>query len=333
MDGTYLHAAGQRRLEWESRELARDSEPDSDRRSGEVPRGKVEKGLWKVAYPGLAVMEQTMIQQTEPDYFKDHSAVSQSSLKVFANRRRLYEAYFVSRSIPQPLPSDPMRKGTALHTALLEPESFDEIVCGWPDGLLSSSDDGIRSKAAKAYRDKCHAEGRILLKDSELATVRAMADSVRRTCGEYLEMPCQKEHAIYWTDELTGLRLKMRTDLLILSDPPIVFDLKSCRDASPKGFRLNCENNGYAFQQAQYVDGVEQATGETPRFYFIAVENEFPFACAIHEIDEESVALARQRRNQLLAELKHCLNSGDFSEPWESRINTLTLRPWALTGE
>jgi hypothetical protein len=29
MDGTLLHAAEQRRLEWEARELARDSEPDS----------------------------------------------------------------------------------------------------------------------------------------------------------------------------------------------------------------------------------------------------------------------------------------------------------------
>jgi hypothetical protein len=57
MDGTQLFDAEQRRLEWEARELARDSEPDSDRRSGVVVRGKVEKGLWRVAYPGLAAME------------------------------------------------------------------------------------------------------------------------------------------------------------------------------------------------------------------------------------------------------------------------------------
>ena len=319
LDGTEDFFRQERRREWEAKEL------------GWRPvygRGKATdepSGLWKVAYEGLAEMPKY-------NYFTDYSAVSQSSLKVFGDRRRLYEAYYVKRSIAAPAPSDPMRKGTALHTALLEPESFDEIVCGWPDGLLSS-DGGIRSNEAKAYRDKCQAEGRVLLKASELATVQAMADSVRRTCGEYLDMPCQREHPIYWTDEATGLRLKMRTDLLILSDPPIVFDLKSCRDASPKGFRLNCENNGYAFQQAQYVDGVEQATGETPRFYFIAVENEFPFACAIHEIDEDSVGIARQRRNQLLADLKGCMDSGDFAEPWESRINTLTLRPWALTGE
>lgn len=275
------------------------------------------------------VSREELRRMEERDYFTDYSSVGQSMLKVFGERRRLYEAYFVNRNTPQPIPSDPMRKGTALHTALLEPERFDEIVCGWPDGLLSS-DGGIRSNDAKAYRDRCQAEGRILLKAAELEVVRAMAESVRRTCGDYLDMPCQKEHAIYWADEATGLRLKMRADLLILSDPPIIFDLKSCRDASPQGFRVNCESNGYAFQQAQYVDGGEQAMGETPRFYFIAVENVYPHACAIHEIAEESVAIARQRRHAMLADLKHCLDTRDFAEPWESRINTLTLRPWAF---
>jgi hypothetical protein len=55
MDGIYLHAAEQRRLEWESRELARDSEPDSDRRSGAVVRGKQESQMeWvMLAYAGL----------------------------------------------------------------------------------------------------------------------------------------------------------------------------------------------------------------------------------------------------------------------------------------
>jgi hypothetical protein len=54
MDGTTLHAADLRRLEWESRELARDSEPDSDRRSGAVV-GKQESQMeWiRLAYEGL----------------------------------------------------------------------------------------------------------------------------------------------------------------------------------------------------------------------------------------------------------------------------------------
>jgi hypothetical protein len=47
--------AEQRRLEWESRELARGGEPDSDRRSGEVVRGKQESQMeWvMMAYEGL----------------------------------------------------------------------------------------------------------------------------------------------------------------------------------------------------------------------------------------------------------------------------------------
>jgi hypothetical protein len=55
MDGTLLHAAEQRRLEWESKQLPPVSEPDSDRRSGEVVRGKQESQMeWiRLAYEGL----------------------------------------------------------------------------------------------------------------------------------------------------------------------------------------------------------------------------------------------------------------------------------------
>jgi hypothetical protein len=55
MDGTQLFDSEQRRLEWESKQLPPVSEPDSDRRSGEVPRGKQESQMeWiRLAYEGL----------------------------------------------------------------------------------------------------------------------------------------------------------------------------------------------------------------------------------------------------------------------------------------
>jgi hypothetical protein len=70
MDGTLIHAAEQRRLEWEARELARDSEPDSDRRSGKVLRGKVPEGLWRVAYPGLVKNMKELLTHSRQDCFK-----------------------------------------------------------------------------------------------------------------------------------------------------------------------------------------------------------------------------------------------------------------------
>jgi hypothetical protein len=341
MDFTHLHAIEQRRQESESRELASYTDPDScHTRLDYVPVRKVGEGsgLWRVAYPNLANMEQTMIQQPpilkavpSESYFGDYASVSQSMLKDFANRRRLYEAYYVTRTAERPKPTDPMRKGTALHTALLEPDRFEEIVCGWPDGLLSD-DGGIRTKEAKAYRDQCRADGRVLLKDSERDDVQAMVESIRRVLGKWLARDAAKEKSIFWNDELSGLPLKSRIDWLIMSKKPVLFDIKTTADASPGEFRRACERLGYGIQHAQYIDAVEQAIGTTPLFYFVAVENKFPFACAIHELDEQSADDARVYRRYLLGSLKKCLDSGDFSETWERKINPLSLRPFCFEG-
>lgn len=265
-------------------------------------------------------------------YFGDHSAVSQSMLKVFAGRRRLYEAYYVTGSLPEPADNDPMRKGTATHTALLEPHRFERIVVTFPPDMLASNG-AVSTKEAKAFRAEHEAAGHVVLKEADAAKVRAMADSVRSVCGDWLSLPGDKEKALYWQDEGTDLLLKMRLDWLVSSKSLVVFDLKTTADASPREFRKRCEQNLYALQAVHYIDGVEQAYGKTPAFYFIAVESEPPFACAIHELDEESLGAARAFRNRLLFDLEKCIAERNYADPWERRITTLSLNPYRYAQE
>lgn len=265
-------------------------------------------------------------------YFADYSAISQSALKDFADRRRKYEAYYVTRTQDRPEPTDAMRKGTALHTALLEPDHFDELVVVYPASVLDKKGN-CTTNASDDFYNKHTALGQCVLKQSQYDGVRLMAESIKRVLGQWLDLDGSKEKSIYWTDELTGLPLKMRLDWLVHSKQPVVFDFKSTTDASPNEFRHACERLGYGIQQAQYVDGVEQAIGCTPLFYFVAVENKFPYACSINEIDSSSVEQARMYRNRLLGELKDCIVSQDWSEPWEGKINSLTLRQWCFEAE
>ena len=266
------------------------------------------------------------------EYFTDHSSISQSMLKVFADRRRLYEGYFVTREISQAADSNPMRKGTALHTAILEPDRFDGMVVTFPADLLASNG-AVSTKEAKAFRAEHEAAGRVVLKEADAAKVRSMAESVKRVCGEWLEMPSRKEHSIYWTDEETGLAMKMRLDLLIVGSTPVIFDLKSTADASPFAFKRICETMNYGIQQQQYIDGVQSVMGIAPRFYFIAIEDSHPFACAIYELDEGSVRRERDYRRKLLGDLRDCIETNNWAEPFEQRINTLSLRPRFIENE
>lgn len=267
-------------------------------------------------------------------YFADHSAISQSMLKVFANRRRLYEAYYVNHSLPEPPNTDPMRKGTAVHAALLEPAKFDDMLVTFPPSMLDSRG-AVSTKEAKAFRAENEAAGKVVLKESDAAKVRAMAESVRRVCGRWLDLPAIKERAIYWDDALTGLRLKMRLDWLIRrGNTAIVFDLKTTADASPAAFRKRIEQNGYWMQDAHYREGIKQETGaEAVEFYFIAVEDDAPHACALYSLDRGARASATLRRRSLLNELAACLQTGDFAEDWESEITQLPLRDFCFTNE
>lgn len=284
----------------------------------------------------IATQEQiskpAVLDITAGDYFADYSAISQSALKVFANRRRLYQGYFVTGSIPEPEDTDPMRKGTATHTAMLEPDRFDRLVVTFPPGVLAKNG-AVSTTEAKAFRDEHEATGRIVLKEADAAKVRAMADSVRRVCGDWLGLPGEKEKSLYWYDEFTGLRLKMRMDWLVTANGLVNFDLKTTGDASPSEFKRTCERLLYGLQAAQYIDGIEQCYGETPDFYFIAVESAPPFACAIHEIDEGSLADARAFRRRLLKDVRACMDSGDWSETWERKISRLSLNPYRYSQE
>lgn len=262
------------------------------------------------------------------DYFRDYSAVSQSMLKVFCQRRRLYHDYYVARTVEPPQPTDAMRKGTATHTAVLEPDKFNLLVKTYPRSVLAKNG-AASTNDAKAFREEHEARGCVVLKDSEAADVRAMAESVRRTIVTAgLSVPCEREVETRWTCSETGLSLKARIDWLIPGRRRVVLDLKTCSDASPAEFRRTCERLRYGVQQAQYEDATLSLYGvnELPLFYFVAVEDSYPFACAIHELDVASAADSRVYRINKLLELKACMESNDWCEPWERRINSLSLR-------
>lgn len=263
-----------------------------------------------------------------PDYFADFTAVSQSMLKTFLDRRRLYEAYYLL-GVPEPEPTDPMRKGTATHTALLEPERFESLVVTYPKGILSKNG-AVSTTEAKAFRDEHEAAGRVVLKDEQYAAVKAMADSVRRVCGKWLDLPGRKEQCIYWQDELTGMRCKGRTDWLLDRSHTLDFDLKTTTDASPNAFRRRCEDGGYWLQAAHYSEGLAVVTGKPVEFYFVAVETAHPFACAIYSLDQPALVAAKLARRRVLNDLASCLATRDFSEPWESQVTRLPLRSWCF---
>jgi hypothetical protein len=264
------------------------------------------------------------------EYFTNYRSVSQSMLKTFMDRRRLYDAYYVSRTDTPPNPTPPMQKGTATHTALLEPERFSDLVLCYPKKLLAKNG-AVSTNEAKAFRDENEAAGRVVMKEADYANVKAMAESVRKVCGKWLALSPLKEHSIYWDCEETGLRCKLRADFIVdMPEVVVCLDLKTTGDASPQAFRSRVEDGGYWLQDATYREGIGKAFGKPVQMYFLAVEDGFPYATATHRLDDDSITASRNARSWLMDELSSCLESGDWSEPWERTITPLAVRPWAF---
>ena len=149
---------------------------------------------------------------TDEQYHADRTAISRSKLWTFAQSRRKFEGECVTFTAPPKKPKDYFDIGTLTHTACLEPHRLADKFIAWPPGLLSEKDDGIRSKAAKDWRDEQRAAGRIPMKDRDYAVVQACAASITAACGQWIDKASAIEQTILWRDPETEILCRCRPD-------------------------------------------------------------------------------------------------------------------------
>lgn len=263
-------------------------------------------------------------------YHADKSAWSNSMLKDFRRRRSACYERHILGTAPEFETTAAMRLGTATHAALLEPERIDDLFAIYPDSLLSSNG-AASTKEAKAFREVQEQFGRLVMKASEMDSVRAMVSSVRAKIGQWLTHDAKIEHAIYWTDEETGVRCKCRPDFLCMKPGfALTLDLKTTADVSPSEFQRKIENMGYWLQDAHYSAGTKAATGIDPMFLFVAVETDWPYSCAAYRIRDTDRSRARVERMHALHQISVCQKSGNWEDSWLSEVNEVSLRSWAM---
>lgn len=156
-------------------------------------------------------------------------------------------------------PSDAAEVGTAVHTILLEPESFDDRYLVLPEGL------SLQSKAGKAefaqLEKQAKSEKRDILKfaDHEKAEVMAKSLLAHPDAKALLTMPGYSELTYVWIDRDTGLLCKCRADRKPTM-PGIVVDVKTIDKI--ERIEHTFLPLGYHMQDAFYSDGIEACTGE-----------------------------------------------------------------------
>jgi exodeoxyribonuclease VIII len=236
--------------------------------------------------------------------YHELKAISPSRLKLLARSPLHYFDRFLAEDREKPEPTPAMLKGTALHTAVLEPELWDATIAVPPQAF------DRRTKVGKelAAEFEASSAGKIVLSPEDADEVRRMADAVREhpAARFLLDMPGRREASYTWTDPATGLACKTRPDWHS-EDRRIVVDVKTTNDASRVEFAKAISNYDYHVQAAWNQDalGAEQ-------FLTIAVENARPYAVAVYPASGSLIAAGQRRIQAAMELLAECWRTGNW---------------------
>jgi len=247
-------------------------------------------------------------------------AVSPSQIKVLGRSPLHYFDQFLAEDREKREPTPAMLMGTALHTAVLEPELWDSTIAVPKQAFDRRSRVG-KELAAEFERESA---GKIVLSPEDAYEVLRMADAVRKhpAAGFILDLPGRREASYTWTDEATGLECKTRPDWHS-EDGRVVVDVKTCRDASRAEFAKAIANLDYHVQAAWNVSaiGAEQ-------FITIAVENTRPYAVAVYPASGAMIAAGMRRVEAAMTLLAECHASGRWPGYGELVQEPIELPGW-----
>jgi len=241
-----------------------------------------------------------------------HDGISKSKLDAIAQSPLHYWSRWLDPNRVPTQPTPAMEFGTAVHTAVLEPDRFHAEYAQAPDVSRTT-------KAGKDVWAEAAEGGKILLKVEDWNATQLILRSVMEhpMARRILTASGKAESSLFAQDPETGLQIKCRPDYL--TDSGWIIDLKTTQDASVRGFQRSVGNFRYHVQAAHYLKVVQLATGVRPRgFMFIAVEKSAPYAVQVFDASTSLIQAGAVEAARNMRSLAHALDSYPISTPWPS---------------
>lgn len=257
-----------------------------------------------------------IIENMPNSLYQASEGISKSGLDLIARSPAHYR-YAAKRE-----PSRAMEIGTAIHTAILEPDRFAS------DYMILRD---VTARTASAYKDAVKQFGsERVLTGPEADKVAGMQESVwaNPEARDFLRnQHCRRELSIFTNDPVTGVFLKVRFDATV---GVAGLDLKKTQDCRPEKFIRSVWDYRYHVQQAFYSDVFEWETGETlDDFRFLAIEEDAPNAVKLYRLPHDVVAHGRKLYRAALNTYAECLASGHWPAP-SGETETLNPTGWML---
>lgn len=229
----------------------------------------------------------------------------------------------------QPYETAAMEFGTALHCAILEPETF------YATYLVEEKIDR-RSKEGKAAYEALVASGKKLLKPEQWDAITAMSTLFfNHAICRNLTQGSRSELSAFSTHAETGVPIRARADIYKFQqdDAPIIADIKTCDDARPHAAASAICKYGYDISAAWYLDVFSRATG-TPHhnFIWIFMEKSPPYGIRTYLANYETIQNGRRAYEKALAEYKVSLDF-DAWPCYKEELEDIKLPNWYVEKE
>lgn len=208
--------------------------------------------------------------------------------------------------------------GTALHTAVLEPERF-------ATEYVKLKNTKVRTASEYKEAVKVHTSERVLVA-GELANIESIQETVRSLphISEVLDSCDLFE--VSGLVEYEGVMLRIRLDSLSTRDL-VAVDLKTTQNSSREDFAKSVYNYRYHVQDAFYSFVFELIAGKPLNaFKFLAVENDPPHCPMIYTLDDEAKRIGLEEAIRNLDTFKQA----DMMQGYEQTNEPLMLPSWAL---
>lgn len=200
-------------------------------------------------------------------YLGEQSYISSSGLKRVLESPEALQRYLLRQHESTPR----LDLGTAVHCALLEPERFEREYVALPvehvDLFHAQDLQLIREQRSHPLR---------FITQAQMETVHGIREQVARQPDiAALLQRGLPERSLFWQDPETGIRCKVRPDLLVL--PHLILELKTTFDASLAVFQRTLQMQRYHLSAAMYLDGVAHLTGYPLNYVYLVASRHPPY--------------------------------------------------------
>ncbi len=220
------------------------------------------------------------VEDTFEEYLSKKKHISSSDIKNFLKSPRYY--FFKKYEEKREENSESKRHlvlGSAFHELVSREDLYN---LKYYNSQIQKPD--LRTKEGKNSLsiEVENAGGKTLIWLDEYDKISKMRDNAKKKPSIIKMMEnCLKEVSCYTIDEKTGLKIRLRPDILPLKMSSIG-DFKTCMDSSKTKFRKDVYSNGYAISDAFYTHFLRREN-----YVFFAAEKTAPYQLSIYQLDDE----------------------------------------------